>query len=79
MASPFQTSRANNPSSTAPEHSKQEQAIVRNGKGDLTDDLVESSLLHYLHFDDNDGFFPPSQLGKKPGAPEARDRKEGER
>lgn len=74
MPSPFQTPRADNP-----EHSKQEQAIVRNGKGDLTDNLAESGLLHYLHFEDNDGFFPPSQLGKKPDTPGPRDHKEGER
>ncbi|RAK83143.1 hypothetical protein BO79DRAFT_241386 [Aspergillus costaricaensis CBS 115574] len=26
----------------------------------------ESDLSHYLHYEDNDGFFPPAWLGKAP-------------
>lgn len=76
MSSPLQTFRANSSSSTAPEHSKQEHTVVRNGKGDLTDDMVESDLLHYLHFEDNNSFFPPSQLGKELDTLGAKDQTE---
>lgn len=67
MASPFQTPRASRTSSTAPGHSKHEQAFVRNGKGDLTDDLVESGLLHYLPALRGERCFLPSQsIGPEP-------------
>lgn len=35
--------------------------ISRNGKGDLSTNMAGSGLLHHLHFEDNEGFFPPSE------------------
>lgn len=37
---------------------------------------VDSDLSHYLYFEDNDSFFPPSELGEKP-SPDGKDRSHG--
>jgi hypothetical protein len=41
--------------------SQRSNTISRNGKGDLSNSMAESHLLHHLHFEDNEGFFPPSE------------------
>ncbi|PWY63497.1 hypothetical protein BO83DRAFT_324057 [Aspergillus eucalypticola CBS 122712] len=35
-------------------------------EGDRRSISEESDLSHYLHYEDNDGFFPPAWLGKAP-------------
>lgn len=37
---------------------------------------VDSDLSHYLYFEDNDCFFPPSELGEKP-SPDEKHRSHG--
>jgi hypothetical protein len=37
---------------------------------------VDSDMSHYLYFEDNDCFFPPSELGEKP-SPDGKDRSHG--
>ncbi|PLB33329.1 uncharacterized protein BDW47DRAFT_114121 [Aspergillus candidus] len=34
---------------------------------------VDSDISHYLHYEDNDSFFPPSVLGEKPPTSRSND------
>ncbi|KAB8075612.1 hypothetical protein BDV29DRAFT_171770 [Aspergillus leporis] len=57
----------NNPLSATPKR----QSPCEHCKDHRGSGATESGISHYLHFEDNDCFFPPSELGRRP--PSQRD------
>ncbi|GMG10978.1 unnamed protein product [Aspergillus oryzae] len=49
-----------------PQGSPQSQSPPENTRGSCGASTIERDMSHYLYFEDNDCFFPPTELGQKP-------------